>query len=86
MKRLLAIALVMALATQLYAGKRALMWFDGEANFRRFSNTDSIDYYLNKVHDIGFTDVVIDVRPITGEVLFDGTAINGKTSIIWDIS
>ena len=71
MKRLLAIALVMALATQLYAGKRALMWFDGEANFRRFSNTDSIDYYLNKVHDIGFTDVVIDVRPITGEVLFD---------------
>ena len=53
------------------AQKRAMMWIDGEANFGRFSHTDSIDYYLYKIHSMGFTDVVVDVRPITGEVLFD---------------
>lgn len=53
------------------AQKRALMWIDGEANFGRFSQTDSIDYYLQKIRRMGFTDVVVDVRPITGEVLFD---------------
>ena len=51
--------------------KRAVMWFDGEANFRRFSCADSIDYYLEKVSGLGFTDVAVDVRPITGEVFFD---------------
>lgn len=51
-------------------GKRALMWIDGEANFRRFSSTDSIDFYVKKLHELGFTDLVVDVRPITGEVFF----------------
>lgn len=51
--------------------KPALMWFDAEANFARFSNRDSIDYYLHKIKSIGFTHVVVDVRPITGEVLYD---------------
>lgn len=46
------------------------MWIDGSANFRRFSRTDSIDFYVKKLHDLGFTDVVVDVRPITGEVFF----------------
>ena len=51
--------------------KVALMWFDAEANFARFSNTDSIDYYLEKVKSLGFTHAVVDIRPITGEVLYD---------------
>lgn len=51
--------------------KPALMWFDAEANFERFSNPDSIDYYLTKVKSLGFTHAVVDVRPITGEVLFE---------------
>lgn len=50
--------------------KPALMWFDAEANFRRFSNTDSIDYYLSKIKSLGFTHAVVCLRPITGEVLF----------------
>lgn len=53
--------------------KRAIMWIDGEANFRRFSNKDSIDFYLQKIHDLGFTDIAVDVRPITGEVFFNTT-------------
>ncbi len=51
--------------------KPALMWFDAEANFERFSSPDSIDYYLTKIKSLGFTHAVVDVRPITGEVLFD---------------
>lgn len=52
-------------------GKPALMWFDAEANFARFSQKDSIDFYLRKIKSLGFTHAVVDVRPITGEVLFD---------------
>lgn len=51
--------------------KVALMWFDAEANFARFSNPDSIDYYLEKINNLGFTHAVVDIRPITGEVLYD---------------
>lgn len=50
--------------------KPALMWFDAEANFARFSYPDSIDFYLEKIKNIGFTDAVVDIRPITGEVLY----------------
>ena len=56
---------------QVENGKPALMWFDAEANFERFSNPDSIDYYLTKIKSLGFTHAIVDVRPITGEVLFD---------------
>lgn len=52
------------------ADRRLLMWIDGEANFRRFSNTDSIDFYVARCARLGFTDLVVDVRPITGEVFF----------------
>ena len=51
--------------------KPALMWFDAEANFARFSHKDSIDFYLKKIKSLGFTHAVVDVRPITGEVLYD---------------
>lgn len=50
--------------------KPKLMWFDAEANFERFSYPDSIDFYLEKIKSIGFTDAVVDIRPITGEVLY----------------
>ncbi len=50
--------------------KPSLMWFDAEANFARFSYPDSIDFYLEKIKNIGFTDAVVDIRPITGEVLY----------------
>lgn len=52
-------------------GKPALMWIDAEANFARFSHPDSIDYYLKKIKSLGFTHAVVDVRPITGEVLYE---------------
>lgn len=48
-----------------------LLWFDATANFARFSNADSVKKYLDKCVKAGVSDAVIDVRPITGEVLFD---------------
>lgn len=50
--------------------KPLFMWFDCEANYARLSQPDSIDYYLTKIHDMGFNDVVVDVKSIMGEVLY----------------
>ncbi|KAA6435906.1 family 10 glycosylhydrolase [Rufibacter glacialis] len=46
------------------------MYFDATANFKRFSFQDSIKYYLAKSKDAGVTDVIVDVKPISGEVLY----------------
>ncbi len=51
--------------------KPALMWFDAEANIKRFSNPDTIDYYIDKIADLGFTHAAVCIRPITGYVLYD---------------
>jgi Domain of unknown function/Glycosyl hydrolase-like 10 len=66
------IAAVIALTISPSAAKNKpmLMWFDATANFNRLSYGDSIAYYLDKVKSLGFTDVVVDVKPITGEVLY----------------
>ena len=73
MKKLLYIAL----ALMVFAGcssktpdKRLYMWLDCEANFERLSTPDSIDYYMARIKDLGFTDVVADVKSIMGEVLY----------------
>ena len=42
-----------------------LMWLDATANIQRFNNKDTIDYYLTKLKNLGFTDVVVDMRPIS---------------------
>lgn len=49
---------------------RNILWFDATANFDRFCDKDSISYYLSKTKEAGVTDIVIDVKPITGEVLY----------------
>lgn len=49
------------------------MWFDCEANYALLSNPDSIKYYVKKVKDLGFDNVVVDVKSITGEVLYNSS-------------
>ncbi|MFD2552861.1 alpha amylase family protein [Sphingobacterium tabacisoli] len=53
-----------------YFINRNILWFDATANFDRFCVKDSIVYYLKKSKDAGVTDIVVDVKPITGEVLY----------------
>ncbi len=47
------------------------MWFDCEANYQRLSCPDSIRHYLGKCKAAGFDNVVVDVKSIMGEVLYD---------------
>ncbi len=72
------------------------LYFDATANFNRFTYKDSIVYYLKKAQDVGITDVVVDVKPITGEVLFPskiapvmkewhGEYDSGKKDGSWDM-
>ena len=49
----------------------SLMWIDATANIHHFNDKDTIDYYLEKVKELGFTDIVVDIRPISGHVLYD---------------
>jgi hypothetical protein len=71
MKKIFIILLCAAAVSSVTAkSKPMFMWFDATANFKRLSSADSIAYYLDKVKALGFTDVVVDVKPVTGEVLF----------------
>lgn len=47
------------------------MWFDCEANYKTLSTPDSIRFYLAKCKDLGFGNVVVDMKSIMGEVLYD---------------
>ena len=47
------------------------MWFDCEANYATLSSPDSIKFYLSKCKDLGFGNVVVDMKSIMGEVLYD---------------
>ena len=51
--------------------KPVYMWVDCEANFERMSYPDSIAFYTEKMHQIGVTDIVVDVKSIMGETLYD---------------
>ena len=50
--------------------QKALLWFDATANYARFASHDSIVFYLDKCVETGVTDIIIDMRPISGEVLY----------------
>jgi len=52
------------------AEKPKILWLDATANFERFSYQDSITYYLNKAKNAGFNQVVLCVRPVSGDVLY----------------
>ena len=54
--------------------KARFVWIDAGGNFERFANSkENILADLKKVKECGFTDIVVDVRPTTGDVLFDKT-------------
>jgi hypothetical protein len=51
--------------------KPKMLWFDATANFERLGNYDGIVKVLNRCVDAGITDIIVDVKPISGEVLYD---------------
>jgi uncharacterized lipoprotein YddW (UPF0748 family) len=59
--------------------KPKILWFDSEANFKRFSSKDSICYYLDKAKGAGFNEIVVDVRPVQGDVLYKSKILEPLT-------
>ncbi len=58
------------------ADKPRYIWVDASANFPDFANSkENIARDIALAKDAGFTDLVVDVRPTTGDVLF-------KTSVV----
>jgi uncharacterized lipoprotein YddW (UPF0748 family) len=61
--------------------KPKYLWMCGEANFDRFSDKDTITYYLEKARETGFNNVVVDVRPIEGKVLYKSKIVPELTCV-----
>ncbi len=68
--QMLRIILLLLISSNALTQKRIILWIDAEANFERLSSKDSIQFYFEKCKAIGVTDIVVDVKAITGEVLF----------------
>ena len=57
------------------AEKPRYIWIDAAANFPDFANSkENIARDLGLAKESGFTDIVVDVRPTNGDVLFKTTA------------
>ena len=77
-KRLLPAVCAVAIAASCAGSKKAdstsgpevYVTIAADANFMRFSDRDSITWYLEKCHETGFNHVVLDVKPNYGKVLY----------------
>lgn len=66
--------------------KPRYIWIDAAANFPDYANSkDNILRDLTKVKNTGFTDIVVDVRPTMGDVLFKTNAVDQVKKLdIWE--
>lgn len=66
--------------------KPRYIWIDAAANFPRYANSqDNIKEDLQKVKDAGFTDIVVDVRPTMGDVLFKTDVVDQVKKLdVWE--
>lgn len=55
------------------AEKPVMLWVDASANFPRFIEKSAVVSYLTKAKEAGFTDIILDVRPTSGEVMYKGS-------------
>lgn len=61
--------------------KPKYLWMCGEANFDRFSDRDTITHYLEKAKETGFNNIVVDVKPIEGKVLYKSKLVPELTCV-----
>ena len=63
--------LLVACAPSVTREKPCFLWIDAAANFPSYGNdADSIARDCRRIAQMGFTDIVVDVRPTSGDVLF----------------
>ena len=66
-----ALALLLGACAPVSKEKPRYLWIDAAANFPSYGNdADSIARDCRRIADMGFTDIVVDVRPTSGDVLF----------------
>lgn len=58
-----------------------MLWFDAEANFQRFSTQAGIIAMLDKTQEAGFNKIVVDVKPVEGDVLYKSEFMTQATTI-----
>ncbi|MCR5547731.1 MAG: family 10 glycosylhydrolase [Bacteroidales bacterium] len=65
------LALFLGACTPVSNEKPASLWIDAAANFDSYANdADSIAKDCRRIAGMGFTDIVVDVRPTCGDALF----------------
>ena len=66
--------------------KPRYVWIDAGGNFEDYANSqENIVRDLQKVKEAGFTDIVVDVRPTTGDVLFKSSVASSvKRLDVWN--
>lgn len=53
--------------------KPVTLWIDAEANYPRLSTKEEISAMLDKARSNGFNAIVLDVKPVKGEVLYESS-------------
>lgn len=61
--------------------KPKYLWMAIDANFQRFSNKDSICFYLDKAKETGFNHIVVDVKGVDGYVLYESDFMPSLTQV-----
>ena len=57
-----------------FEGKARYIWIDAGGNFQDYANSQSkIAEDVKKIKETGFTDLIVDVRPTNGTVLYNTT-------------
>lgn len=63
--------------------KPRYIWIDAAANFKDFANSkENIERDLKLAKEAGFTDIVVDIRPTNGDLLFKST-VQGSKQVEW---
>lgn len=63
--------------------KPRYIWVDAAANFPDFANNkDNITRDLTLAKNAGFTDIVVDIRPTNGDLLYN-SAVSGSQKVDW---
>lgn len=58
------------------ANKPKLLWMDAHANFKYLANDqESVKKYIKLAKETGFTEIVVDVRPASGDVLYKSNIV-----------
>ena len=65
--------------------KPRYIWIDAAANFPDYANNkENIAKDMAKIKAAGFTDIIVDVRPTTGDVLFNTDVVDQvKRMDVW---